>query len=230
MNELLLLVTALISALFVVVGWRLGRLYAVIILFLILIAGVGGKIVEFFGHSTNTGNIFYASVFLATYFLIERYGKREGIRSIWVGIIGVLFFSALAWITIALIGSPATAPLNEALSIAFGPVPRVAFASLVAYAISQSLNVYLYLLFKKRLQGKYLWLRANICNATAQIVDGLIFFTIAFVGVASTSVTIDAIFMGLAIKVVYMMFAAPLLYLNKIEEERAKGAWAITLK
>lgn len=70
MNELLLIVIAIMSALFVVVGWRLGkeRLYTVIVIFLLLIVAVGGKVVSFFGYETNTGNIFYASVFLATYF------------------------------------------------------------------------------------------------------------------------------------------------------------------
>ena len=93
-NELILLLTAVVSAVFVFTAWRFGkeRLYSAIIVFLILIASLGGKIVTFAGHPTNTGNIFYASVFLATYFLIERYGKREGIRSIWIGVVWVVFF------------------------------------------------------------------------------------------------------------------------------------------
>src|ERR1700722_12511648 len=170
MNELLLLVTALASAAFVVGGWRLGkeRLYSVIIVFLILIAAVGGKIVLFFGHETNGGNIFYASVFLATYFLIERFGRREGIYSIWVGVAAVLFFSIFVQITIALIGSQTTAPLNDALTTVYGSSLRIAFASLVAYMCSQNLNVRLYLLLKKRFHGRHLWLRANISNAVSQ--------------------------------------------------------------
>ncbi|OGG52669.1 hypothetical protein A3H16_01105 [Candidatus Kaiserbacteria bacterium RIFCSPLOWO2_12_FULL_53_8] len=233
MNELLLLITALVSASFVVAGWKLGkeRLYSVMIVFLILITAVGGKIVFFFGHATNTGNIFYASVFLATYFLIERFGRREGIYSIWVGIIAVLFFSVLARITIALTGADVTTPLNDALAIAFGPVPRIALASLCGYALSQSLNVYLYLSLKKRMRGRYLWLRANICNAIAQLLDSAVFFTIAFLGVVSFSDVSDIIFTGLAIKIVYMMFASPLLYLNRFEEEEdSEGNVVVTLK
>ncbi|MDB5238544.1 MAG: putative queuosine precursor transporter [Candidatus Kaiserbacteria bacterium] len=232
MNELLLFVTAVVSAVFVVVGWKLGkeRLYSVMIVFLILIASVGGKIVFFFGHETNTGNIFYASVFLATYFLIERYGRREGIYSIGVGVIAVLFFSTLVRITIALAGSETTGPLNDALALAFGPVPRVAFASLCAYAVSQSLNVYLYLLLKKRMQGRYLWLRANMCNIFAQLLDGIVFFTIAFWGVASLPTVADVIVTGLIIKIAYMMVASPLLYLNRFEEEEdSAGTVIITM-
>ena len=233
MNELLLLITGVVSASFVLAGWKLGkeRLYSVIIIFLILVATVGAKIVSFFGHETNTGNIFYASTFLATYFLIERYGRREGTFSIWMGIIAVLFFSVLVQITISLTGSPSTAPLNDALSIAFGAVPRVALASLCAYALSQSLNVYLYLLLKRRMQGAYLWLRANISNAVAQLFDSVVFFMIAFWGVVPYARVWDLILTGFMIKVVYMMIASLLLYLNTIEEEDdGDGNVMITLR
>jgi uncharacterized integral membrane protein (TIGR00697 family) len=233
MNELLLLITALVSALFVLAGWKFGkeRLYSVIIVFLILIAAVGAKIVFFFGHPTNTGNIFYASVFLATYFLIERFGKREGLYSIGVGIVAVVFFSALIQITIALTGSPATAPINNALATAFGPISRVTLASLCAYALSQSLNVYLYLVLKERMQGKYLWLRANICNALAQLLDSTVFFLIAFIGLVPPADIWEIIFTGLFIKIVYMMVASPLLYFNRVEEEQdSRGDFMVTLK
>ena len=65
MNEILLLIMAFVSAGYVIVSWMLGkeRLYTAIIIFLVLISTVGGKIVTFFGYETNTGNIFYASVF-----------------------------------------------------------------------------------------------------------------------------------------------------------------------
>lgn len=220
MNELLLCLTAILCVAFVYGAWKFGKehLYSVIIVFLILIATVGGKIVLFFGHETNTGNVFYASVFLATYFLIERYGRRVGIYSIWVGIIAVSFFVAFVDITVALVGADSTAPLNAALAVAFAPVSRVAFASLLAYACSQNLNVYLYLYLKRRMGHSYLWLRANISNVVSQILDSIVFFTVAFLGVVAPSGIWDIILTGFVIKIVYMMLASPLLYLNNIEE------------
>ena len=220
MNETILLISAILSSIFVLIAWRAGkeRLYSAIIVFLILIAAVGGKIVEFFGFETNTGTIFYASVFLATYFLIERYGSREGIRSIWIGAIAVLAFSALARITSAYIGSPTTAELDAALAVAFTPLVRVTFASLAAYAISQSLNVYLYIHLKRRMKGAYLWVRANVANALAQLVDSTVFFVIAFAGVVPLSSMGEVLLTGFVVKVIFMMLASPLLYLNTMEE------------
>ncbi len=231
MNELLLLATATLSVGFIWICWRLGkeRLYSAIIIFLILISTVGGKIVHFFGFETNTGNIFYAAVFLATYFLIERYGRREGVRSIWIGTIGVVFFLLLMKITIALSGSGATSSLDHSLKTALDPTSRIAFASLVAYILSQNLNVYLYILLKEKMRSKRLWLRANIANALAQILDSVVFFIIAFWGVVEPPNIVEIILLSLFIKIAFMMLASPLLYFNTVEYEESKSYSAITV-
>ncbi len=231
MNGLLLITTIILSLGFILTSWKLGkeRLYSCIIVFLILISTVGGKIVGFFGYETNTGNIFYASVFLATYFLIERYGKREGLRSIWIGTIGVVFFFLLVKVTVALQGSGDTTTLDNALSTAFGPASRVAIASIIAYILSQNLNVRFYIFLKNRLGSRHLWLRANISNLVAQILDSTIFFLIAFWNVVLPENIVEIIVVSLVLKVAFMMLTAPLLYLNTIEYEESKKSSSITI-
>jgi queuosine precursor transporter len=231
-NELLLILTAAASAGFVYGAWRLDkeRIYSIIVIFLILISVLGGKIVEFFGYQTNTGNIFYAAVFLATYFLIERYGRREGIRSIWIGVAGVLSFAVLLQLALLYKSVPATEGLGEALALAFEPISRLALASLLGYIASQSLNVYLYIYLKERFAGTRLWFRANLANLCAQILDSLIFFTVAFWGVVPSAQVYEVIAIGFIIKVLFMMAAAPLLYLNRVEEDEASGSVMMTLR
>ena len=232
MNELLLGAEALLSALFVLGAWRYARdrLYTVIIILLILIASVGGKLVEFFGHVTNTGNIFYAAVFLATYFLIERMGKREGIYSIWVGVIGVASFFVFIQITVALVGFPPTAEFNAVLASAFAPFSQVTAASLIAYVLSQNLNVYLYVYLKQKMRGTRIWLRANICNLIAQMLDSVVFFTIAFWGVVPPENITDIIMTGFVVKVAFIAVSAPLLYLNRVEQDDEKGMAMIAVR
>jgi queuosine precursor transporter len=230
MNEILLLVMAAVCAAFVYIAWRLDRerLYGVMIIFLILISITGGKVVEFFGHSTNTGNIFYSSVFLATYLLIERYGKREGYRAIWVGAVGIVFFMVLARLAEALGGIEETAAVNDAISAILVPAHRIAFASLIAFICSQSLNVVLYVYLKTHMPHIGLWLRANTTNLFAQIVDSTIFFSVAFWGVVLPEHLLDAVLTGLTIKVLFMMASSLLLYLNGFEEESDKTFTSIT--
>ena len=219
-NEALLLLTAVVSTGFIIVSSKFGtkeNLHGSIVIFLILISTVGGKIVEFFGYETNTGNIFYASIFLATYFLIERHGRHEGSRSLWTGVVGLVSFLILIKITLLLTGSEVTSQLNQALSAAFVPTTRIAAASILAFILSQSLNIYIFVTLKEKFEGKYLWLRANVSNALSQILDSLIFFTLAFFGVASIASVLEIILVSLTIKIVYMMVASTAIYLNRIE-------------
>jgi queuosine precursor transporter len=221
-NELLLVLMALFSIALVCAAWKLdkGRLYGVIVIFLILISISGGKIVEFFGFETNTGNIFYAAIFLATYFLIERYSKQEGYRSVWVGFVGIIFFSVLLQLVVALEGSTVTSNLNAALALAFAPASRLALASLCGYILAQTLNVYTYIRLKEHWGDRYLWACATISNTLSQALDSIVFFGVAFWGVVPPENIGEIILMGFVIKIVFVMLAAPLLYLNKVEEEK----------
>lgn len=232
LNELLLFATVLLCTGLVFGAWKLDRerLYGVIVLFLILISVGGGKIAEFFGYTTNTGNIFYGAVFLATYFLIERYGGREGVRSIGVGVAGVAFFVLMISLTSILIGVENGSVPSTALSATASILPRIAFASLLAYALSQTLNVLLFIYLKRRMQGRRLWLRANLSNAAAQLLDSAVFFTIAFWGIASPENIWEILITGFVMKVVYMMLVSPLLYTNTIEREEGADYVAITLR
>lgn len=183
-NEGLMLVSGALCAMLIFAAWKVSkeRLYIAIVIFLILIATVGSKLVDVFGYQTNTGNIFYASVFLATYCLIERYGKNEGMRSIWVAITCVMFFAAIVSLTAALISDPATEDISKAISQVFSYTPRFALASLLAYAVSQTINVHLYIYLKEHFSLYSGWARANFSNAVAQVFDSLVFFCHCFLG------------------------------------------------
>jgi hypothetical protein len=230
-NEALLLVEAVICAGLVIAVWTLDRerLMGVIAIALILITTAGGKVIEVFGHETNTGNLFYASIFLATYFLIERYGRRAGMRAVWWGVAAVVSFLALAELSVAFVGSGQTGSFDAALFSIFDRAPRIALASLVAYVASQSLNVYLYAYLKRRLDGGRLWLRANIANALAQVLDSAVFFSIAFIGVVPPPHVFDIIVTGYVIKTCFIAVAAPLLYFNTVEEEEGDTA-SVTIR
>lgn len=220
-NELLLLLTGILCPTLILAAWRFDkeRVFSLILVFLILITVAGSKIVTFFGHTTNTGNIFYGSVFLATYFLIERYGKREGIRSIWIGVIGVGIFSILLQLTASLIGSDNNTQFSSALSTVLSVVPRISFASLFSYAVSQSFNVFLYVTLKKQFGERGIWLRINACNILAQTLDSVVFFTVAFWGTVPPNNLFDILMTGFVIKVVFVMLVSPLIYFNRARLE-----------
>lgn len=231
-NDLTLILTALVSAGLVVMTFRLDRdrLYSVIVVFLILITIVGSKTALFFGHLTNVGNVLYAAVFLATYFIIERNGRVQAVRSVVTGILGVVFFGVLLQLAVLLQGAPTTDSLNAALSAAFQPASRTTFAILLAYLISQSLNLALYFSLRRRFEHQHLWLRANIANACAQALASIVFYAVAFWNAAPPPNLFEIMLTGYVIKVAFMLLAAPLLYLNRIEEEREREYATLVLR
>lgn len=221
MNEVLLLFSSFVCISFILTAWGLGkeRIYTTIVILLLLILLVGGRIITVAGHETNAGNIFYASIYLATYFIIERFGKREAMRSIRIGVVCVLFFSILLWTAITYQGSGATPELDASFPVAFQTILQTMMASLIAYSISQTLNIHIYCYLRSRYEDVHIWLRANFSNICAQIVDSGIFFIIAFWNTVPFSNFKDIILTGLALKILFMAVTSPLLSMNRLEED-----------
>src|SRR3546814_12580664 len=64
-----------------------------------------------------------------------------------------------------------------------GGTPRIWLGGIVAYGISQTLNVTLFAALKGREGDRLLWLRAAVASILSQIADTLLFVSIAFYGV-----------------------------------------------
>jgi queuosine precursor transporter len=62
----------------------------------------------------------------------------------------------------------------------FGKSARIAFASLTAFALAEFMDVYIFSKIRERLGKSKLWLRNNASNFAAQLIDTIIFMTLAF--------------------------------------------------
>jgi uncharacterized integral membrane protein (TIGR00697 family) len=71
----------------------------------------------------------------------------------------------------------------EAIQSVLGGTWRIWLGGITAYGISTFLNVTIFSRLKAREGKGLLWLRAGIASVSSQIVDTLIFITIAFYGV-----------------------------------------------
>ncbi|HYI48504.1 MAG TPA: queuosine precursor transporter [Allosphingosinicella sp.] len=71
---------------------------------------------------------------------------------------------------------------QEAFEQILGQSSRMMLAGLIAYGVSQTLNVYIFSKLTTK-TGSGLWLRALVAGLLSQIVDTLLFITIAFYGV-----------------------------------------------
>jgi hypothetical protein len=70
-----------------------------------------------------------------------------------------------------------------AFETVMGGTPRIWLGGILAYGISTFLNVTIFSRLKASEGSRLLWLRAGIASVLSQIVDTLIFITVAFYGV-----------------------------------------------
>lgn len=97
-----------------------------------------------------------------------------------IPLIGSILLTALVY---AIPSSPKMDPKYlDAFNTMMGQTPRIWVAGIVAYGTSQLLNVYLFDRLKSSV-GQYVALRGGIAAVLSQIIDTLLFVTIAFYGV-----------------------------------------------
>ena len=209
-NELIFFAIALIDLVFVLIASRLGMrwLFVSIVLNLLMISIFGGKLVSRFGFVSNSGNVFYACVFFATQLIVEYYGKKEAEKSILLGATAVIFFVIMSQLVVLTIGTPETRIVSIAMDTLFKAVPRVVAASIVAYLVSQTVNINLFSYLSNKWKKKMLFLRVNLTNIVGQSVDSVIFFAIAFYGVIPNTNLVQAIFAGYVIKIAVGFFSS----------------------
>ncbi len=215
-NELIFVTIALLDFTFIVIVSRLGKswLYVAIVLNIILISIFGAKLVSIAGFTTNSGNIFYAAVFFAVQLLVERFGKEEGYKSIWLGVSSIIFFTIMSQFIVLVLGSPETQAVNRAMETLFHVVPRVAIASLFGLVFSQAVNIWLFTFIKSKSKAKFAWLRVNLSNLIGQALDSIIFFTIAFYGLLPFPIFIQALLAGYVLKMITGVLSTPFFYLS----------------
>jgi len=217
MNELLWLGFALLDLTMVVILFRLfGRpgLFALIVFNLLLCNIQVLKTVEIFGLTTTLGNVLYASVFLATDLLSEFHGKEAARRGVLLGFLTLVM--GTAYMQIALLFTPAAGDFAHVhMEAIFGFWPRVALASMAAYLVSQLHDVWAYHAIRQRTGEGRLWLRNNLSTLASQLLDSLIFCSIAFIGVFETRVLVEIFITTYIMKVLVAALDTPFIYLAR---------------
>ena len=174
------------------------------------------KCVDLFGLSTTAGNVLYASTFLVTDILSEKYGKKEAHKAVMYSF-SVMLLWLLGTQLILLFTPNANDYINESLKVVFGLVPRITIASLVGFICSQNIDVVLYhFIWKKTGDNKSkLWLRNNGSTLISQLIDTVIFTFLAFFGTYPTNVFISILVTTYLFKAVVALVDTPFIYIAR---------------
>lgn len=126
------------------------------------------------------GTLAYSITFLITDITGEIYGKQESLKMVNRGFVAQIYASV--FLAIPLFISSADADIKDAYNAIFSTNWLFVIASLAAYYVSQSIDVYLFHFIRDKLKArpKLKWVWNNTATLTSQLVDTIIFTAIPF--------------------------------------------------
>ncbi len=110
----------------------------------------------------------------------EIWGKKEANDCVKVGIIVQIGFLILGYLSLKNTDIIANNSFVKCLTAVLNQGTRMTFASLGAFAVSQTMDVISFHWLKNKTNGKYKWLRNNASTMSSQLIDTVIFIAIAF--------------------------------------------------
>ena len=181
----------------------------------------GPKLTVIFGMETSLGVIFYSSIFFATDVLSENYGKDEANKAVRMGFaVSVIVLLMMSFSMLYLPSQmPATAEFSANVHNAFATIvnftPRMIIGSLIAYAISQSFDVWAFHKIKAVTGDRWLWLRNNLSTMSSQVIDTAIFTLIVWAPIVGIKSALGLGFAKYILKLVIAMIDTAFIYWAK---------------
>lgn len=169
---------------------------------------------DFFGVVSTLGNVWFASNFLATDILNEVYGHEAAIKAVKLQVAALLVYIVGAQIT--LLYQPSVFDYAmPALNTAFSMSIRTTGASVVCLIGANWLSVQIYSFLRDRIGHRLLWLRENIADTSANVIENFAFMFLAFGGLYTLPDLMVMIISVSVIETIISFIDTPFLYLAR---------------
>ena len=229
-NEILLIGSVLLIYFMVLISYRIfgkSGLYTMTVIATILANIEVLILVDGFGMEQTLGNVMFASTYLVTDILSENEGKKYASRAVWLGVFTsvVMLIFTQYW----LLYTPSDSDwAMEHISAIFSTTPRLLLASFLGYIVSQHLDVWLYHKWwdftnnRWHNTDRFLWLRNNGSTLISQVINTVIFTTVAFAGWYDTKTLLSIMFSSYIIYIFTSLLDTPFVYVARKIKEKAK--------
>jgi len=178
------------------------------------------------------GVILWPLEFVITDIINEYYGPRAVRRISITAVILITYAFLMYFVAIAL--PPAEVWLNSSheqgveniqtsFTAIFGQNMRIIVGSIVAFLVSQAVDVFVFQKIKKVTGNKHLWLRATGSTLVSQLVDSYIVLFIAFSGLFSWQLILAIGIMNYLYKFTMAIILTPVIYLVEKRIEKYVG-------
>lgn len=164
---------------------KMDLLVAIYIFCIVTAELMGGKTfpigeIAGFKLSTSVAVFFVILIYSINDIITEVYGKERTRSVIRSGLLMVVFLIIFASLFTALPPTQRFLPNEAAYDQIFGISIRISIASLIAFVSAEFLDVFIFAKVREKLGKKNLWLRTNASNFISQLVDTVVFMTVAF--------------------------------------------------
>lgn len=227
-NELLLIFSVVFIYGMAVLGYALfgkAGLYCISAVATILANIEALILVNAFSMEQTLGNVLFAVTFLITDILSECEGKKAANKAVLTGILSSVFFLVLSQSWMLYNPSP-NDTIMPSIKAVFSNTPRMIFASLIVYAISQLFDVWLYHKWWKFTEKKFgdrrrfLWLRNNGSTLISQILNTALFTAFAFWGTYDFGTLVSIFLSSYVIYIFTSLLDTPAVYLARLIHDK----------
>lgn len=141
---------------------------------------IGGKLIQIGPATFSMGVIPWPVVFITTD-LINEYFGRDGVRRLTLFTVAlVLYAFAVLFIGMQIPAASFSPVKDESFNNVFGQSLWIIFGSIIAFMVSQLVDVFVFWMVRSKTQGRLLWLRATGSTAVSQLIDTFVIMGIAF--------------------------------------------------
>ncbi len=159
------------------------------------------------------GNILFASTFLATDILSEKYSTKESKKAINLGIISVILFTLAT--QFSLLFKPNDLDMvNDSLKNIFTFNLRISVLSIIMCYLSNMLDIIVFEKIKKKIPNK-MWVRNNIATIISNCLENYLFTLFAFIGIYDITTIFSIATATTILEIIIAICDTPFLYLSK---------------
>jgi queuosine precursor transporter len=169
------------------------------------------KVARLWGVTFGAGVLFFPISYVFGDVLTEVYGYARARKVVWAGFGALIFAAFMSWAILAFPPAPGW-PHQPAYEAVFGATPRIVLASLVAYFCGEFCNSYVLAKMKLKTSGRLLWTRTIGSTIAGELVDSLIFYPLAFLGVWTTDQVVRVLVSNYLLKVGWEAVMTPFTY------------------
>lgn len=178
---------------------------------------IGGKLIYVGSAVMSIGILPWPVVFVTTDLINEYFGEK-GVRKLSLITASLIAYTFIVLYLAMQIPAVKGAHLvsDEQFKAVFGQSMWIIVGSLVAFIVSQIIDVSIFHFFKRKTGHKMIWLRSTGSTVISQLFDSFIVLGIAFwlTGKMDTPTFIKSALTGYTVKLVIAVLMTPLIYLG----------------